>query len=500
MNRSRLIATVSAIALGVAPAQADVTPAEVWSDWQSVTEMQGGVVTTESLDDSGGDLVARGTRLAYALEGGEIVVTLGDIAFRSRGDGTVEVELTEDIEVSMASTVEGDEGSASFVLGHEDLDIVVSGDAESITYDFEAASLTMGDLAIDAPADEEMEDFELTLEVTLRDVDGRTTLSGDEAREIESAVQSAGLTVAASGAGTDPETGEKGNFRLALDMTDLEQTITGRIIEVEPETGLGAMIEAGMRYAVGMGYGSSDYRLSGEAEDGPFDISGSARDGRLDASVGEAGLDYATSTGAQTFTLTGGQVPLPVNVRIAGTGARLKAPLIPSENRQDIALSFRLEGLEPDETIWNLIDPSEQFPREPATVVLDLSGEVVLNQDFTDPEVAIGDTPPGTLESVTLNELRIEAGGASATGEGAFTFDNSGEVPQPSGQIELTVAGANATIDRLIAMGMLPEQQAMGARMMLGLFARPGPGDDELLSTIEVREDGSVYANGQRIR
>ncbi len=40
----------------------------------------------------------------------------------------------------------------------------------------------------------------------------------------------------------------------------------------------------------------------------------------------------------------------------------------------------------------------------------------------------------------------------------------------------------------------------MGARMMMGLFAQPGDGPDTLVSTIEVKEDGSVLANGQRIK
>jgi hypothetical protein len=40
----------------------------------------------------------------------------------------------------------------------------------------------------------------------------------------------------------------------------------------------------------------------------------------------------------------------------------------------------------------------------------------------------------------------------------------------------------------------------MGARMMMGLFAQPGEGEDTLISTIEMKEDGSVLANGQRIK
>ena len=49
-------------------------------------------------------------------------------------------------------------------------------------------------------------------------------------------------------------------------------------------------------------------------------------------------------------------------------------------------------------------------------------------------------------------------------------------------------------------MGLLPEDQAMGARMMMGMFAVTGQGEDTLTSKIEVTGDGQVKANGQRLR
>jgi len=62
------------------------------------------------------------------------------------------------------------------------------------------------------------------------------------------------------------------------------------------------------------------------------------------------------------------------------------------------------------------------------------------------------------------------------------------------------LSGGNGLLDKLVGMGLVQEEQAMGARMMIGLFARPGGGEDTLQSTIELKEDGSVLANGQRIR
>ncbi|MGB5067092.1 MAG: DUF2125 domain-containing protein, partial [Albidovulum sp.] len=59
--------------------------------------------------------------------------------------------------------------------------------------------------------------------------------------------------------------------------------------------------------------------------------------------------------------------------------------------------------------------------------------------------------------------------------------------------------GGNGLIDKLVGMGLVPEDQAKGVRLMMGLFAVK-TGDDTLTSKIEFKEDGGVYANGQRIQ
>ena len=55
-------------------------------------------------------------------------------------------------------------------------------------------------------------------------------------------------------------------------------------------------------------------------------------------------------------------------------------------------------------------------------------------------------------------------------------------------------------LDKLIEMGLVSDQDAMGARMMMSMFAVPGSEPDTLSSTIEVNEQGHVLANGQRIK
>jgi hypothetical protein len=87
---------------------------------------------------------------------------------------------------------------------------------------------------------------------------------------------------------------------------------------------------------------------------------------------------------------------------------------------------------------------------------------------------------------------------------GALQIDNSGAttfqgMPAPTGTINVDIKGVNKLIDNLIAMGILPEDQAMGARMMLGMFTRPGAEPDQVTSVIEFK-DGGLFANGQQLQ
>ena len=89
------------------------------------------------------------------------------------------------------------------------------------------------------------------------------------------------------------------------------------------------------------------------------------------------------------------------------------------------------------------------------------------------------------------------------TGMGDFVFDNTQEfngMPKPTGAVDLKLVGGNGLLDKLVLMGLLPEEQAMGARMMMGLFTVPVDAEDTLTSKIEINDEGHVLANGQRIQ
>ena len=109
------------------------------------------------------------------------------------------------------------------------------------------------------------------------------------------------------------------------------------------------------------------------------------------------------------------------------------------------------------------------------------------------------------LQGLDLRNLLLKVAGARLTGDADVAFDNDDletydGLPAPEGMVNLVLEGGNALLDRLVDARLLPEDQAGGVRMMMGLFAVKGEGEDTLTSTIEMTGDGQVLANGQRIR
>jgi hypothetical protein len=180
-------------------------------------------------------------------------------------------------------------------------------------------------------------------------------------------------------------------------------------------------------------------------------------------------------------------------------------PASKSDEPQDFAFLTRLVDFTISEEVWGMLDPAATLSRDPATLIIDTKGKGRWLVDIMDP--AYQDTglePPGELTSLDLTQLLVKAAGAEVLGTGALTFDNTdlatfGGVPRPDGSINVTIKGVNQLIDNLIAMGLLPDDQAMGFRMMLGMFTRPGAGADEVTSLIEFK-DGGLFANGQQLQ
>jgi hypothetical protein len=184
-------------------------------------------------------------------------------------------------------------------------------------------------------------------------------------------------------------------------------------------------------------------------------------------------------------------------------------PLAKSDEPSDFAFGLTLGDFVTSDDLWSMFDPSKVLPRDPATISLDLTGKAMMLLDLFDPDqmeaVENGEVMPAELNAITLRKLLVSVAGAELSGTGDFTFDNNDlesfdGFPKPTGGIDIALVGGNGLMDKLVQMGLLPEEQAMGARMMMGLFTRPGEGDDSLTSKVEINAEGHILANGQRVQ
>ena len=257
----------------------------------------------------------------------------------------------------------------------------------------------------------------------------------------------------------------------------------------------------------GYAYEKGAYIFDVDAEGAQTSGSASTGSGTLDMKMLDSVISYDSSVNDLDVAIQGSALPFPIEVSLAQYGFGLDMPTAKTEEPADFGLRLNLTDLTLNEMIWMLADPSNALPHDPATILLDLSGKAKLFFDLFDPEQAEAlsstDTP-AELNALTLNEFRIKAAGVDVNGSGEFTFDNTDKVtfdgmPRPQGDLTVNVKGANALIDSLVEIGMLPDEQAMVGRMMMGMFAKV-TGDDELTSNVEINEQGHVLANGQRIK
>jgi hypothetical protein len=263
------------------------------------------------------------------------------------------------------------------------------------------------------------------------------------------------------------------------------------------------MVGAGLATSGTTTHGPATLTVTGTSAGSAFKIDGAYQSGTYDVAIGESGLDYGYTGRGFTLAASGDQIPFPdASLSAEEIGSRLAMPVTVSEEPGDVALALRLVGFSLSDQLWSMLDPGAVLPRDPASLVVDVTGKANWLVDVFDPALANTpmDAPPGELHALTVREILLRIAGAELTGSGDFTMNNDAPMPMPAGTLNLRLVGGNGLIDKLVQMGLVPEDQAMGARMMLGLFARPGDGEDTLVSEITLQEDGAILANGQRIR
>lgn len=497
---SRTIGAVSAAALAAALAgpAAAVTAPEVWEDFKAnVILANPDAVTVGAEDYANGVLTV--TDLAVDVvgeDGSTLTTTLAAVTLTENADGTVTVTVPDEQTIAIASPADG--STTDLVLRQPGLQLVVDGEVGAFSYALSApryevalVGSTQNGTPVDATATFALNELAGTY-------DTKGAAGADRTLAFDLSTASADLQVA----GTNPDDGS------TFDVTAQMQALATRGSIAMPAGLDMAAPDAAMTpgFAVDLTYAIGATTVAADVADatGPTSIQASAEGGDVALTLADGALAYTTTTRGLSVDVSGAQMPFPVQASLAEYGVNALVPLAATGGPADWALGLNLSDLVLNEEVWALFDPQAQIPRDPATVVLDLTGTATLTSDLTDPAMQAMGTSPGEVNSVTINDLTLSVGGASVTGTGAFTLDNSDlttfpGIPRPEGSAEFQIDGLNGLIDTLVAMGLIPEDQVMGARMFLGLLAVP-VGEDQLESRIEVTADGQLLANGQRLQ
>ena len=491
-------------ALAASPASAQITAQEVWEEWQELSAEMGQDLTAESEQMAGGTLTISGLTTTMELPDGSFSGTVERLELTERDDGTVLISMSEDYPMSVTGvSADGETFEMDLLLRQSGLEMTAARNGGETLYDYAVPDITILMDTIDADG----ESIPVNLEVSMTALEGLYSVAEGSAadRTIRSDLSAGALAMSFDAA--DPD-GEQGDVRLIATVSDLVTTSTGTLSAFAAMSGVSALAGDGVTTEGTATYGASRYEITGEDETGPFALAASAAGGALDFSLDDGLVAYGGSNRDIEVSIAGAQIPFPqLGFMMAESTWEFAGPVGAGETPEDFGMLLRLQGLTIDDMLWSMFDPGGALPRDPATLVIDLAGQgnwlVDLSDPAFDPEELDGDM--GEISALTVKELRLDVAGAELTGSGDFTFDNEDTgtfdgMPRPEGSMDFTLVGANGLIETLVTMGLLPQDQAMGARMMLGLFARPGDGPDTLVSRIEVTPEGSVFANGQQLR
>lgn len=380
--------------------------------------------------------------------------------------------------------------------------MVVSGDPNNATYNYAANSvtMTMGEMVANG---QKISSDIMKMNIVMNNVTNITRMQIDNLRRYQQT--SSAASVVYDVVFTDPAGDGSGAFQGQMNNLSIQgggDLPTGG--RIDPQD-INAMLAAGFAVSGDMTYSGGNSTVAIDSPDGPVNATTSSNGGRLSFQMGTNGLSYDVLQSGLSVTMQAATLPFPVSFDMDTSAFNLTMPVAKSDDPQRFAFGFTMGDFTMSDMIWGIFDPSGQLPRDPATLSLDLSGTAKILSDFMDPEaMAKAGEVPGELNTLDINNLLVKIVGAQLSGNGGFTFDNSDMVtfngmPKPTGAVNLNLSGANALIDKLVNMGLLPQEQAMGARMMMGLFTVP-QGDDVLSSKIEINEQGHILANGQRIQ
>jgi hypothetical protein len=485
--------TLAALALTCATPALAVTAEELWAEWQAQSAAAGQVMTAQEVLPGDGTLTLRG--FSSSVTDGDVstVGRFDEIVMTENADGTVSIEPSDVYALTITFAVEDDAPPVSLGLDLIALDLVMtaSGTPGARVYDYTASRITLEDGPVTGG---EGPPPTIDLRIGMQDVAATYRIDGtDPANIAYDTTSSIGGT--AGVVDVTPPPGEEGRLKIVFSIGATTASGAGQLGNLAQLAANPEGVPSGFDLSGEVTYDSANVEMTFEHPTEAFNLFAANTGGSMAATFSETEIDYRIATTDSETLFAGPDLPVPVEFSVGSAEVAFRVPLAAASAPQPMAVRLAYQDIIVSPQVWALADPMQSFPRDPITVIADLSGTVQLLTDLMTMDPEAMDATPGELRDLSLNELRVSVGGATLTGAGSATFA-PGPVPMPVGSVDLQLSGGNALLDRLQAAGIAPVEQLAMVRGMLGAFARPGATPDTLESTIQFTEGGGITANG----
>ncbi|WP_128513516.1 DUF2125 domain-containing protein [Tabrizicola thermarum] len=474
-------------------AHAALTADQVWQSWKDAGAAVGLTISAATENKSGGVLTLNGVSIAPEGAAG---LTISDMTLTEQSDGSVTIAPGADIGVTMTGDTEG-----SVKLTHDGLTITAREADGGVAYDYAAAKLdvvydsTYPGMSLDgseAPKVSSSGDVSLAnLSGTYSDTPGTNRTFGWSLKAD---------TLAYTTRSDDPgmelkqtSTSTTQDIDLAFSFA-LPSTIA--LADIQSPADFTKALNEGLAVTLSTRQGESSGTMKQENAMMPMDLVMKAGGGEGSAVFNKDSLSLKSMAAGLDIESGAGAMPVPVKVTSGPMEFGLTSPVIATEAAGDYGFVLKLADFSVNEEAWAMFDPQGTLPRDAAQIAIDISGKTKMDLPALVAAEETGVPYVPALESLNLTQLGLKVAGAALDATGAFTFDNSMGMPMPLGEANVTVTGANKLIDGLIATGLLTQEDAMGARMMMGMFMVPA-GEDTLTSKIEAKEGMQILVNGQ---
>ncbi|MDO5605085.1 MAG: DUF2125 domain-containing protein [Paracoccus sp. (in: a-proteobacteria)] len=496
-------ATAIGLILAASPALAELTPKSVWDQMSEYYARGDLTVETASIEEAGDTLSVRGLVLTQTSPTGGLRLDMGDVVLNATGDGNVRVDMPDTMtgKITLKDVDQSDPSDAT-------IDMTISAPGETLIVREDGAGrvyeyvFPMIEVVLDRLETSDGDVLERPAVITLTDMRGSDRTEGTAPMQLAQAGTIAGAELAVNIDQPELKVGgtmTAGAMAFSFDSLIPEQGNLGEQIA--------EAIKAGLTMQGGGTIASFDMNISFSGVDDYGTESGgtitsNSRDMKVGLAMSADGITYGGSSGAGTVEAMIPDLPVAVSYGVESTEFSLTFPLVASPDDQDAKLLYALNGLTLSDSVWSLFDPSGALPRDPASVMIDVAAKARLDVDILDPTALENATEaPGDISSVSIRKVALSLMGASADVNGEISVPAGGSIEEPVGTINGRFEGVNTLLDKLVAAGLVPQDQVMGIRMMLMMFAKADPANPDLLTTeLEFREGGQIFANGQQVK